>query len=407
MNAGKLSENYIVKKSNIINELIESKFTLQELRLFSVYLSRINPEDISSRVVRFKINDFQRLTGLKHLWKSELKRTFRQLLSKSIVELSDDLTEGGGFQIFSEINPCKDENGDKCIEIIPHYRALPYLFNLKREFFRYKLWNVLQLKSANQFRMYEILKQYENKGSREISVFDLKEQLGIAAEAYPRIDNFRQRVIDKCKIALKEHTDITFEYRLGKAGAGGKWETIIFDIYKNTPTKKMLDFENKLKEDINIEAAAAELTPADDLRGESPEQTPAGTTAGQLRALEAVQDLPPEPESQGADDIREQLLKAAEQAQQILNGGNSADELPEKTIQLDNIAYDMFATAGESLTETEILEIKCTLQCKGYEADEIFINFKRIYYRALNKCNDPAKLKEYIIKCIESEKRAS
>ena len=395
MNAGKLSENYIVKKSNIINELIESKFTLQELRLFSVYLSRINPEDISSRVVRFKINDFQRLTGLKHLWKSELKRTFRQLLSKSIVEISDDLTEGGGFQIFSEINPCRNENGEKCIEIIPHYRALPYLFNLKREFFRYKLWNVLQLKSANQFRMYEILKQYESAGSREISVFDLKEQLGIAAEAYPRIDNFRQRVIDKCQIALKEHTDISFKYRIGKAGTGGKWETIIFDIYKNTPTKKMLDFENKLKEDINIEAAAGDLT-----AGAAPELTPAGAPV-----LEAVQDLPPEPESQSADDIRTQLLKAAEQAKQILSSCEPADEPKETEIILDDVAFDMYMTADEKLTKTEILEIKSTLQCAGYEAAEIFTNFKRYYYKAINKKAE--KVKEYIIKCIENDKQAS
>ena len=399
MNAGKLSENYIVKKSNIINELIESKFTLQELRLFSVYLSRINPEDISSRVVRFKINDFQRLTGLKHLWKSELKRTFRQLLSKSIVELSDDLTEGGGFQIFSEINPCKNENGEKCIEIIPHYRALPYLFNLKREFFRYKLWNVLQLKSANQFRMYEILKQYESIGSREISVFDLKEQLGIEPSKYTEFNNFKNYVINKCQSALKEHTDIYFEYRKGKTSAAGKWETIIFDIYKNTPTRKMLDFESKLKEDINIEAAAA-----DDLTaGAAPELTPAGAPV-----LEAVQDLPPEPESQSADDIRELLLKAA--ADDLTKGAapelTPADELQEHKIQLDKIAYDMFMTADERLTETEILEIKCTLQCKGYEPEEIFMNFKRVYYRAINHCNDPAKLKEYIIKCIESEKKA-
>lgn len=393
MNAGKLSENYIVKKSNIINELIESKFTLQELRLFSVYLSRINPEDISSRVVRFKINDFQRLTGLKHLWKSELKRTFRQLLSKSIVELSDDLTEGGGFQIFSEINPCRNENGEKCIEIIPHYRALPYLFNLKREFFRYKLWNVLQLKSANQFRMYEILKQYENIGSREISVFDLKEQLGIEPSKYTEFNNFKNYVINKCQSALKEHTDIYFEYRKGKTSAAGKWETIIFDIYKNTPTRKMLDFESKLKEDINIEAAAA-----DDLtEGAAPELTPAGAPV-----LEAVQNLPPEPESQSADDIRTQLLKAAEQAKQILSSCEPIEQ-EETEIVLDNIAFDMYMTAG-TMTKTEILEIKYALKCAGYEADDLLERFSFYYYKAINK--KAKKIKEYIIQCIENEKKA-
>ena len=378
----KLSKNYNVTKSYAINNLIENRLTIQELRLFSVYLSRINPKDINTRKVRFLLDDYLRLTGLSRLYPSDIVPSMKKLCTKTFTIIKDN----EDIDVFTIFNKISYNKADKCIEITAHDDALPYLFELKKNFFSYKLWNILRLKTVNQLRMYEILKQYEKAGKREIDVIQLKELLGIPADKYPRIDNFKRKVLDKCQSALKDYTDIYFTYTKGKASAANKWETIIFEIFPNEPTA-MLDFEIKLKEDINIEAAAAD----------------------ELRALEAVQDLPPEPESQSANDIRELLLKAA--ADDLTRGAapelTPADELPEHKIQLDKIAYDMFMTADERLTETEILEIKCTLQCKGYEPEEIFMNFKRVYYRAINHCNDPAKLKEYIIKCIESEKKAS
>ena len=378
----KLSKNYNVTKSYAINNLIENRLTIQELRLFSVYLSRINPKDINTRKVRFLLDDYLRLTGLSRLYPSDIVPSMKKLCTKTFTIIKD--TED--IDVFTIFNKISYNKTDKCIEITAHDDALPYLFELKKNFFSYKLWNILRLKTVNQLRMYEILKQYEKAGKREIDVIQLKELLGIPADKYPRIDNFKRKVLDKCQAALKDYTDIYFTYAKGKASAANKWETIIFEIFPNEPAA-MLDFESKLKEDINIEAAAAD----------------------ELRALEAVQDLPPEPESQSADDIRELLLKAA--ADDLTKGAapelTPADELQEHKIHLDKIDYDMFMTADERLTETEILEIKCTLQCKGYEPEEIFMNFKRVYYRAINHCNDPAKLKEYIIKCIESEKKAS
>ena len=45
-------------------------------------------------------------------------------------------------------------------EIDAHDRALPLMFDFKNKYFKYELWNALRLKSPNQVRMYEILKQW-------------------------------------------------------------------------------------------------------------------------------------------------------------------------------------------------------------------------------------------------------
>ena len=229
----KLFNTAIIEKRNVLNELRSNNMTVQELRFFSIYLSKINPWDISTRVVRFPIDEFQRIMGFGRLNMAQIRSCTDSLLTK-IVHIP---TETGGYSAFQLFKECKvdhDENGKWFMEIDAHDKALPLMFDFKNRYFKYELWNALRLKSPNQVRMYEILKQYENIGQRELSVKDLRELLGIAKNEYDRWERFRVRVLDSCQRALKETTDICYTYQRGKTGQGGKWLTIIFHIFKNT-----------------------------------------------------------------------------------------------------------------------------------------------------------------------------
>ena len=55
-----LFDTAIVQKRNVLNELRKNSMSLQELRFFSIYLSKINSRDISTRIVRFSLEDFKR-----------------------------------------------------------------------------------------------------------------------------------------------------------------------------------------------------------------------------------------------------------------------------------------------------------------------------------------------------------
>ena len=244
-------ETAIIEKRNVLNELRANNLSLQELRFFSIYLSRINPRDESTRIVKFPLADFQKIMGLGRMNISHFKASVDSLLTK-IVHVPN---ENGGFEAFQLFKKCKvdkDELGEWFVEINAHDDALPLLFDFKDRYFKYELWNALRLKSPNQIRMYEILKQYESLGKREITVKDLRELLGIAENEYPRFERFRVKVLGGCQKALKETTDICFEYERGKTGAGGKWLSIIFTIHKNEPTNKQMSifegFEQYLPE---------------------------------------------------------------------------------------------------------------------------------------------------------------
>ena len=230
-----LYEKAIVQKRNVLNELRINNMTLQELRFFSIYLSKINPRDVSTRVVRFPLSDFQKIMELgTDMNISHFKLTVRRILQQ-IVEVPNDSGAGyRAFHLFKEAVIEKDENDEWYVEFDAHDKALPLMFEFKNKYFKYELWNALRLKSSNQIRMYEILKQYENIGKREISVTELREMLGIAKNEYGRWERFKVRVLDSCQQALKETTDICYTYKRGKVGRGGKWLTIVFYIKPNT-----------------------------------------------------------------------------------------------------------------------------------------------------------------------------
>ena len=249
--------DYKVVKRNVLNELRSSNMTLQQLRLFSLYLARIDPRNISTREVRFNLKDYCQIMGLEKLQIDYIQATTNDLLSK-VVNIPNENGKGYiSFQLFKECVVYEDEK-DKAwyIKIDAHDNALPLMFDFQKEFFTYKVWNVLSLKSPNQIRMYEILKQYENLGTREISINDLRELLGIVPEQYvgrKGWSNFKTRVIDSCQKALKESTDICFDYERGSAGPGGSWQTIIFHIKRNNDYISNLSIEEFLRDKNGLE----------------------------------------------------------------------------------------------------------------------------------------------------------
>lgn len=233
-----LKKEYLVTKLNVLNEMRANNMTMQELRLFSIYLSRINPEDVATRHVRFSIAEFQSIMELGRINIAYYKRVAESLLGKAIFIP----TERGGFTgytLFSEFKVDSDEYGEWHVNIDANEKVLPLLFDFKNHYFRYELWNALRLRGKNQLRMYEILKQYEKIGYRIVSLEDLRNWLGIEPNEYPQYKYFRQEVLEPCKKAIAENTDITFTYE-PHSKRGRKIVGLIFHIEKNVNHKDPL-----------------------------------------------------------------------------------------------------------------------------------------------------------------------
>ena len=215
-----------------------TNMTLQELRFLSIYLSKINKENAEgTRVVRFELSEFQRIMELGRLNVESLKNTTNNLLCKVVNVPIEGRNEWDAFQLFKRCRVSQDDDGIRYVEINAHNDALPLMFDFKKNYFNYQLWNALRLTSVNQLRIYELLKQYEKIGERVESLEDLRKWIGIAENEYSRWERFRTCVLDACQKALASNTDIMFTYepiRKGRGkGVGRKITHIKFTIQKN------------------------------------------------------------------------------------------------------------------------------------------------------------------------------
>lgn len=97
--------------------------------------------------------------------------------------------------------------------------VLKYLDDLKSKFTAYRLEQVADLTSVHAIRLYELLMQWRSLGQTpkyELSFF--RDLLGIEPDEYPRMDNFKNRVLDVAINQINEHTDIKATYEQHKHG---------------------------------------------------------------------------------------------------------------------------------------------------------------------------------------------
>ena len=235
-----LKKNHVITKSNALNEMRANNMSLQELRLLSVYMSKINPKDKSISAVSFSLDDFHAIMDveMRGLRANYYVEVAERLLSKII-----KLTSSGGFvafQLFKRVKFTRENSESPYyFEIEAHEDALPLLFDLRSNYFKYELWNALCLKGKNQLRMYEILKQYEWCGHRIISIPSLKEQLGIGEDEYFQYKIFNRDVLESCQKALAELTDISYTYEVHSKKNRKTYE-LKFTIIKNKSHKDPL-----------------------------------------------------------------------------------------------------------------------------------------------------------------------
>jgi hypothetical protein len=99
-------------------------------------------------------------------------------------------------------------------------RIKKYLIDLSN-YTQYYFENIARLNSAYSLRIYELLKQYQQKngdGWMNIELDKLKEALDINPISYSRYNDFKRKVILKAQNELLEKTDICFTFEEKRTG---------------------------------------------------------------------------------------------------------------------------------------------------------------------------------------------
>ena len=233
-----------VKKADVV---MKARYKLNPLSLkfITTLIAGLKRSDNINEEYVFKVKDFQELTKLKRkdlYW--AVKEALKELLEKTLHIPTDD-----GFIMCNWVSGGHyvESQGEVRFMIYPKLR--PYLLEAQKKFLKYRLENILSLRSSYSIRLYEILKdwlelnkRYGNKAEKIINLDEFRQILEIP-RSYQYSSHIKKRILEKAKAELAEHTDILFDYEEIKTGR--KVTHLHFYIH---PNPKNIQTDNRIQE---------------------------------------------------------------------------------------------------------------------------------------------------------------
>lgn len=216
------------------NELIEMPvdFNLMQLKLFARIIVSIRADpnkEFYSFSVKALLEDF----GLSDTNYTQLKLATKGLIKP--VTVRGEGIEEEQLPFFDKIS----YTAKGLVKFRMTGELKPLILDLEKNYTKYYFSNIAMLKSAYAIRIYELLKQYEYKGERILSLDEIREFLKIDADKYKQYGHFKSKVISVAQKELKSKTDIYFDMEEIKKGK--KVFAIKFVIYSNEKNKKIIE----------------------------------------------------------------------------------------------------------------------------------------------------------------------
>lgn len=175
-------------------------------------MARIDSHDPEKRTVIIEKEELERVLCVTRILKDDLNKRPRNLFQ--IVEI-EDATKPDGFKIislFEEAEAVPDGNGLWKITLTCTPSAREYIFNIEDlGYLRYRLKNVIELKSRYSYVLFLYLENNRFRKSWEIKLDDLKELLKCKATRYNQFKFFNAEILKKCHNELNEKTDCHFD----------------------------------------------------------------------------------------------------------------------------------------------------------------------------------------------------
>lgn len=201
------------------NALVNAQFSLSmtESRLFVAMLARISPQDTEFVKSQVEIHSIVEPTSNNYAHVRKMVDSFGGCKLR-IEKLSPDgrRRQKRIFTVIPLVEYAEYREGEGVVEAQFNKRLLPYLLELRDNFTKAQLAELIKIKSPSSFRIYWLLREYASFGKRTIPLEELKAILGLVEE-YDRFNNFRVRVLDRAQKELAD-TDTAFTYKTVKEG---------------------------------------------------------------------------------------------------------------------------------------------------------------------------------------------
>jgi hypothetical protein len=206
------------------NRLIEASYRLtlaeQRIILFSIVTARQTRKGLSADdFVTIQAGDYAAMfhVPLKQAYE-QIKEATKTLFRRYVILYDTHQETGKPRKIEVRwLSAASYIDGAGAIQLRFATDMVPFITRLETEFTRYKLGKIANMTSAYAIRLYELLVQWGSVGEREIELGWLKKTLMLEKD-YPRMFDFKKRVIDVALSQINAHSDLTAQYTQRKTG---------------------------------------------------------------------------------------------------------------------------------------------------------------------------------------------
>lgn len=235
------------------NRLAEARYELspREQKLVLYVIAMIEPEDADFKRYVVNISDFARLASLS---KDDLYRELRELaegLKSKVLLIPDHFDAETGKTVklitswFSDALISPNGEGYFAVEISRNLK--PYLLQVKREFYQFKLQQVMRMRSAYGIRLYQWLKRWQFRRKMQVTVADLRGIMGAAqpskrggvVNSLAPYADFKRRAVQPAVEEINEKTDILVGFSEIKAKGSKAVESLAFTIMSKSSSAEV------------------------------------------------------------------------------------------------------------------------------------------------------------------------
>lgn len=272
----------VVKDNALIGASYNLDVVEQRLILLAIVEARESGKGINANdaLTIHASSYMQNFNVEKHAAYKALKEASKDLFSRqfSYQELSP---KGNVTNItsrwVSQIGYTEDEAS---VQLIFSPAIVPLITRLEERFTSYELSQVAKLGSKYAMRLYELLIAWRSVGKLQIELQDLRNKLGLSANEYKAMGDFKRNVLDLALTQLNEHTDISVKYEQHKKGRVISGFTFRFKVKTKPQSMEVRDtktgdlfvklsdaqrsmFGSKLARDPRIQSEYAQKLPSD------------------------------------------------------------------------------------------------------------------------------------------------
>lgn len=253
-----LMRNDLVKKSNSLTEAYYS-LSVTEYRVLHMAFSALAEFDVNKdfyKKVRFTVRaddymelfNVDRATAYQAL-KDASERLFNRYFTyDEVIDENLGLYERMKARWVQKIGYIEK---NACVTLYLTSDVLSMVGQLKEKYTYLQLYQMADLSSIHAIRIYEMMMQWRStKTVPLISIEELRDRLGIQPDEYPRMYDFKKRVLDHAIKIINENTDITASYEQEKSGRN--ITGFVFKFKQKTTKPKTTAISKKESDRVDI-----------------------------------------------------------------------------------------------------------------------------------------------------------